>query len=319
MIRRFLGAILLLAATSFSIAQDFPSKAIRLVSPFPPGGGTDLIARTIASKLSETKSWSVIVDNRAGANGLIGLTEVSRTKPTGYDLVVGQTDNLILGPVLQKVSFDPVNGFTPIGYIGGSPVVFLVAANGKYQSFPDVVAAAKANPGAITLGTSGSGSAAHITGELMRKRAGIQLQHVPYKGSAPALTDLLGGQIDVAGSSIASASAMIRGGKLKAIAVSGAARSPSLPDVPTLAELGVKNVVVDIWYGLFGPADLPSEIVKQLNVEVNTIVQRTDVKKILSEQGLEPKQGTDDDFSRFVRREYSTWKGIIAETGMKLD
>jgi tripartite-type tricarboxylate transporter receptor subunit TctC len=319
MIRRALVAALLLAASSLALAQSFPSKPIRLVSPFPPGGGTDLIARTVASKLSETKKWSVIVDNRAGANGLIGLTEVSRAKATGYDLVIGQTDNLILGPVLQKVAFDPVESFTPIGYIGGSPVVFLVAANGKYQTFADVASAAKAAPGTITLGTSGSGSAAHITGELMHKRAGIQLQHVPYKGSAAALTDLLGGQINVAGSSIASASAMVRGGKLKAIAVSGATRSSSLPDVPTLAELGVKNVNVEIWYGLFGPADLPGDVLKQLNSEVNTILRRPDVQTILNDQGLEAKPGTADNFSRFVRSEYSAWKGIIAETGVKLD
>lgn len=319
MIRRAFGAAMLLAMTCVAFAQDYPSKPVRIVSPFPPGGGTDLIARTVASKLSETKSWSVIVDNRAGANGLIGLTEVSRAKPTGYDLVVGQTDNLILGSVLQKVAFNPIEGFTPIGYIGGSPVVFLVAANGKFQSFIDVVAAAKAHPDTVTLGSSGSGSAAHITGELMRKRAGIQLQHVPYKGSAPALADLMGGQIDVAGSSIASASAMVRGGKLKAIAVSGVARSPSLPDVPTLGELGLKNVSVEIWYGLFGPADLPAEIVKRLNGEVNTIVQRPDVRKILSEQGLEPKPGTANDFSRFVRSDFSSWRSIIAETGVKLD
>lgn len=310
---------LLCAASSLSFAQNYPTMPIRLVSPFPPGGGTDLIARTIAAKLVETKHWTVLVDNRAGANGTIGVAEVSRANPAGYDLVIGQKDNLILAPLLQKVPFDTVKDFRPIAYIGGSPVVFLSAASGKYQKFDDVIAAIKANPNSLTMGTSGSGSSAHITTEVMRKRANLSFQHVPYKGSTQALTDLLGGQIDVVGSSIASANALIQAGKIRPLAVSGATRSPSLPDVPTLAELGVRNVEMDIWYGLFGPAGLRPEIARQLNTEVNLIIQRPDVAKILREQGLQPMPRSPEDFARLVQTDYTTWKGVLAETGVKLD
>lgn len=316
MIRRILGGIGLALITFSVLAQPYPDKAIRLVSPFPPGGGTDLLARTVAAKLSAQAKWSVIVENKAGAGGILGLAEISRARKEGYELVVGQKDNLILAPWLTHVTYDSVKDFTPIALLATSPVVLLSASNSSFQTFQDVVTAAKNKPDAVTFGTSGSGSVSHIISELLRLRAGIAMQHVPYKGSSPALTDLLGGHVDVVGASIASASALIAAGKVRALAVTSASRSPSLPDVPTLTELGVKGVEVSVWYGLLGPSGLPPERTALINKEVNEVLKREDVQTVFKDQGLQTQIITPDAFAQLIASEYSEWKTIIAETGV---
>ncbi|NMM78891.1 tripartite tricarboxylate transporter substrate binding protein [Acidovorax sp. SRB_24] len=300
-------------------SAPYPNKPVRLVTPFPPGGGTDFIARTLSAKLTETKQWVVTVDNRAGASGTIGIGELARLQPTGYDLAVGQRDNLILAPWLQKVNFDTVKSFQPVAYLASTPMLIVASANGKYQSFADVAAAARANPGKITLASTGTGSATHIASELLRTRANIHFQHIPYKGSTPALTDLIGGQVDVAGSSIASAQALIKGGKLKPLAVMSKTRSASLPDVPTLDELGIKNMEFGSWFGVFAPAGLSPEITRQLHAEIQRVTQRPDVVKVLNEQGLEPGVKSVEEFTKFVADDVANIKTIIAETGVKAD
>jgi tripartite-type tricarboxylate transporter receptor subunit TctC len=319
MIRQALGALALVMTAVVANAQVYPDKPIRIVSPFPPGGGTDLLARTVGAKLHEINKWTVVVENKPGANGTMGLSEVARARPTGYELVLGQKDNLVLAPWLFKVSFDSVKDFTPIAMIGTTPVVILAAANSRYRSFADVVAAAKAAPNALSFATSGNGSVSHIASELLRSRANVHLQHVPYKGSGPALADLVGGHVDVAGSSIASAIPLIKGGKARALAVTGLSRNPSLPDVPSLAEFGITNVEVSSWWGLLGPANLPKDIVRRLNEDVNKLLVRADVLNTLKDNGIEAKQTTPEQFANILKTDYHDWEKVIAEIGIKLD
>jgi len=319
MLTRLLGSLLLACAACTAAAQGYPDKPIRVISPFTPGGGTDYIARLLATKLGEVSKWQAVVENRPGANGTLGLVDAAHAKPGGYDLVVGQKDNLIISPLLTPVSFDPVKSFTPIGMMGTTPIVILAAANSRYKTFDDVVKAARATPGKLTFGTSGTGSVSHITSELLRQQAGVNLLHVPYKGSTPALTDLMGGHVDLVGSSIASAMPFLQGGQMRALAVSTARRSPTLPDVPTIAELGFPNFDVTAWWGLLGPAGMPRDIVAKLNTELNRILARDDVRASLLEQGVAAAPGTPQAFGDFVKQDYANWKDIIASTGVRLN
>lgn len=320
MLTRFLCGLIVACATCTVTAQGtYPDKPIRVISPFTPGGGTDYVARLLATKFGEVSKWQAVVENRPGANGTLGLIDAAHARPDGYDLVVGQKDNLIISPLLMTVAFDPVKDFTPIGMVGTTPIVILAAANSRYKTFADVAAAAKAAPGKLTFGTSGTGSVSHITSELLRQQAGIDLLHVPYKGSTPALTDLMGGHVELVGSSIASAMPFLQGGQMRALAVSTARRSPTLPDVPTIAELGYPNFDVTAWWGLLGPAGMPANVVSRLNTELNRILARDEVRAALREQGVAAEPGTPKAFGDFVKQDYANWKGIIASTGVRIN
>ena len=319
MFHRFLSALILACVSCAAAAQGYPAKAIHVVSPFTPGGGTDYIARLFATKLAETTKWQVLVDNKAGANGTLGLIDTAHANPAGYDIVVGQKDNLIISPLLTPVSFDPVKDFTPIGMMGPTPIVILASVDSPYKTFADVIKAAKETPGKLTFGTSGTGSVSHITSELLRQQAGISLLHVPYKGSTPALTDLMGGHVALVGSSIASAMPFLQAGKMRALAVSTAKRSPTLPDVPTIAELGFPSFDVTAWWGLLGPAGMPPDVVAKLNAELNKILARDDVRAALREQGIAPEAGTPAAFGDFVKKDFTSWKEIIVSTGVRLN
>jgi tripartite-type tricarboxylate transporter receptor subunit TctC len=293
-----------LAGLSPASAQTFPSRPIRVISPFPPG-------------LADLNKWQVYVDNRPGAGGTIGLADARKSEPTGYDLVVGQMDNLVIAPGLSRVNFDTIKDFAPIGLIGTSPIVLVASKTSRLSSFDDAVREVKAEPGRVTLGSAGQGTLAHLLIELMRVRTGIQFRHVPYRGSTPAMQDILGGHLDIAGVSIASALPLIRSGDVRALAVSGAARSATLPDVPTLGQLGLSGVEVSTWYGLLGPAGVPEDILAVLNAQVNRIVQRPDVAATLAEQGLEPAPMSPAQFAAFIREDYAKWQATMAELGFK--
>jgi tripartite-type tricarboxylate transporter receptor subunit TctC len=321
--RRALGGLVLAglataAAGRAARAQAWPSRPIRMISPFPPGGGTDLLARALCARLAELNGWSVVVENRAGANGTIGLAEAARANPAGYDLVLGQQDNMILSPLLIKVPFDPVRDFTPIAFAGTTPLLILASAASPYRSFADLATAAKAAKGTLTFGSSGSGSNSHIVAELLARRAGVPMQHVPYRGSNPALTDLVGGHVTAVGSSIASAMGSIQSGTARPLAVTGLKRSPSLPEVPTLVELGM-DVRVTSWWGVLGPAGVPELVVTRLNSDINGMLGRPDLIKVLNDQGIEPMTMSPGEFGTVLRQEFATWKDIIAEIGLRLD
>lgn len=309
-----------LGAPAVQAQGAYPSKPIRMIVPFPPGGGTDILARLVSSKLTEVNKWTVVADNKPGAGGTIGITEAVKAAPTGYDLVMGQKDNLVIGPWLYKnLPWDPTKDLTAVAHVAYTPVVIATSASSRFKTLADVVAAAKAAPGTITYGSPGNGTSIHLAGDLFEKAAGIKLSHVPYKGSNPALMDALAGNVDLLVSSLPSAMGQIKAGKLHPLAVTSAKRSSSLPDVPTVAESGFKGFDVSTWYGVFAPAGTPAAVVKTLNAEVNKLLATADVKAAINAQGAEPQAMTPEQFSTLLKTEYQQWKGIVEASGAKIE
>ena len=323
--RRSLLSVALVAsavAAPFSVLAQaaFPTKPIRLIVPFPPGGGTDILSRLVAQKLTESTKWTVVPDNRAGAGGTIGLTEASKAAPTGYDLVMGQKDNMVVGPWLYKnLPWDPTKDFSAIAHIAYTPVIIATGVNSRFKTLADVVAAAKAAPDTITYGSPGNGTTIHLAGDLFEKAAGIKIRHVPYKGSNPAMMDALAGNIDLLVSSVPSAMSQIKAGKLRPLAVTSAKRSSSLPDVPTVAEQGFKDFDVSTWYGVFAPAGTPKEIVNTVNAEINKLLATTEMKDAIHAQGAEPQAMTPDQFSAQLKADFQKWRGIVQASGVTLE
>src|SRR5213594_947003 len=265
-----------------AVAQAYPAKPIRLIVPFPPGGGTDIAARTIANKLSDNVKWTFVVENKPGAGGNLGVEQAAKSPPDGYTLVVGQTSNLAINPALYaKLPYDPQKDFSPVALIVSAPVVLVVATNSPYKSLGDLVAAAKRDPGAVTFASPGSGTVSHLTGELLQRAAGVKFTHVPYKGASQAMTDLLGGQVQSFMSSVPSALAQVRGGRLRAVVVTSAKRAAQMPEVPTIAESGYPGFDAITWYGLLAPAGTPAVIIARLNAELNRALATPDVRERL--------------------------------------
>ena len=324
--RRSLLTIACVAAgTAFTplavLAQAaYPAKPIRLIVPFPPGGGTDILSRLVAQKLTESAKWTVVADNRAGAGGTIGITEAAKAAPTGYDLVMGQKDNMVVGPWLYKnLPWDPTKDFAPIAHVAYTPVIIATSANSRFKTLADVVAAAKAAPDTITYGSPGNGTTIHLAGDLFEKAAGIKIRHVPYKGSNPAMMDALAGNVDLLVSSVPSAMGQIKSGKLRPLAVTSAKRSTSLPDVPTVAEQGFKDFDVSTWYGVFAPAGTPKEIVTAVNAEINKLLATAEMKDAIHAQGAEPQAMTPDQFGTQLKADYQKWRGIVQASGATLE
>ncbi|MCT9812125.1 tripartite tricarboxylate transporter substrate binding protein [Acidovorax sp. Be4] len=300
-------------------AADYPTKAVRMVIPFPPGGGTDILARVVANKLTEVSKWTVVPENKAGAGGTIGISDAAKSAPTGYDMVMGQKDNLVLGPYLYKnLPWDPIKDLTPVAHVAYTPIVIATSVNSPYKTMADVIAAAKANPGKVTYGSPGNGTSIHIAGVLLEKASAIQLTHVPYKGSNPALMDALAGNVDLLVSSVPSAIGQIKAGKLRALAVTSAKRSTSLPDVPTMAESGIKGFDVSTWYGLFMPAGTPPAIVNKVNAEVNRLLAMPEVKDAIQAQGAEPQAMSVANFDKMFKADFKASKQLVEESGAKI-
>jgi len=304
-----------------AFAQDsYPSKPIRLVVPFPPGGGTDMMARVVGNKLAETLKWTVIVDNRPGAGGNIGVDLVTKAPADGYTIVMGQTSNLAVNPTLySKMPYDPVKDLAPITTIADAPLVLVVAASSRYKTLADVVAAAKAKPGELTFATPGNGTVAHLTGELFQRAAGIKFQHVPYKGSSQAITDLLGGTVEVFMSSVPTAISQIKGGKMRALAVTSAKRSTSLPDVPSINETGYKGFDANTWFGLAAPAGTPAPVIGRLNTEVNRVLQMPDVREKIRAEGGDVLGSTPEAFGTLIKGDVVKWGKVVRDSGAKVD
>ncbi len=301
-------------------AGAYPSKPIRLIVPFPPGGGTDILSRLVSAKLTEVNKWTVVADNKPGAGGTIGITEAVKAAPTGYDIVMGQKDNLVIGPWLYKsLPWDPTKDLTAVAHVAWTPVVIATSATSRFKTLADVVAAAKDKPGTITYGSPGNGTSIHLAGHLFEQAAGIKLSHVPYKGSNPALMDALAGNVDLLVSSLPSAMGQIKSGKLRPLAVTSAKRSSSAPDVPTVAESGFKGFDVSTWYGLLAPAGTPAAVVQTLNTEVNKLLAQPDVQAAIQAQGAEAQAMTPAEFSTLLKTEYTQWKGIVEASGAKIE
>ena len=328
MLRKLLSFVspLVLLALALSVAQAqppvpaYPSKPIRMIVPFPPGGGTDILSRLVANKLTEVIKWTVIPDNRGGAGGTIGIAEAARAAPTGYDMVMGQKDNMVVAPWLYKnLSYDPTKDLVAVAHVAYTPVVIVTNINSRFKTLADVVAAAKAAPDKITYGSPGNGTTIHLAGEIFNTAANIKLRHIPYKGSNPAMMDVLAGNVDLMVSSLPSAIAQIKGGKLRPLAVTSIRRSTSLPDVPTVAELGYKDFDVSTWYGLFMPAGTPKDIVAKVGAEVNKLLDTPDMKAAIHAQGAEVQSMSPEQFSSLLKTDYAKWKGIVQASGATIE
>jgi tripartite-type tricarboxylate transporter receptor subunit TctC len=301
-------------------AQEWqPTKPIRMVIPSTPGGGTDFIGRILSAKLSEVPGWRVVPENRPGAAGTLGLAEVARAQPDGYELVIGQTANVALAPWLMKLSFDPVKDLTPIAFAVEAPMVLLVNTSSASKTWPELANSAKTSGKPITFATSGTGSVAHVAGVLLQDAAGIRLQHVPYKGSTPAIADLMGGHVELAGTSVASAISLVQSGKVRALAVTSQKRSQVMPNVPALAELGYPNFHQVEWYGVFAPPNLPPAIAERLNKEINKVLQQPEVRNAIVAQGQEPRAETRAAFAAMVRNDNLKAKEVVSHAGIKLE
>lgn len=315
MIRK-LAALAVLAVACTAQAQDYPSKPIRIIIPSTPGGGTDYIGRLMSTKLHELNGWTVVPENKPGAGTALGLAEAARAPAQGYDLVIGQSDNVTLIPLLMKVAYDPVQDLTPVALVATTPMVLLVSDASPYKTLPEVIEAAKKEPNQISYGTSGTGGGVHIAMEMLQHEAGFKMQHVPYKGSAPALADLMGGHLQFAGSSISSAASLIKSGKVRALAVTSPKRNAALPDVPTVAELGYKDFNVVTYYGVLAPSKTPKDIVQRLNADFNKLLAKKDVRDALAAQGLEADPVSSAQFASLIQADIGKAKQTIKSAGI---
>ena len=314
------AAIALAFLVATAAAQDYPAKPIKLIVPFPPGGGTDISARTVAGRLSEGGRLTFVVENKPGAGGNLGVEQAVKSPADGYTMVIGQTSNLAINPALYaKLPYDPLRDLSPIVLLVSAPVVLVVTANSKYKSLADLIAAAKNDPGAITYASPGNGTVSHLAGELLQRAAGVKLTHVPYKGAAQALSDTLGGQVQSFMSSVPSALAQVKGGRLRAIAVTSAKRSPELPAVPTIAESGYPGFEANTWYGLLVPAGTPAPIIALLNAEVNRVLAMPEVRARLASEGGDTLGGSPERFATFLAAEHAKWGRVVRESGAKVD
>jgi tripartite-type tricarboxylate transporter receptor subunit TctC len=310
--------VVLLQAAAW--AQAYPTRPVRLIVPFPPGGSTDIYARIISPRLGAALGQQVVVDNRAGAGGAIGAELAAAAPPDGYTIWLGQTNNLAIGPALRdRKSYDPVRDFAPITLLMKAPQVLVVNAGSPLTSAKDLIAAAKKSPGTLTYGSAGLGSSGHINGVLFNQTAGIDITHVPYKGAAPALIDLRGGRITYLATSLASAAAFIKEGKIKAIATSGATRARLLPDVPTIAESALPGFEVTSWHGMLAPARVPHQIISRLNREIVLILGKPEVQQMLLSEGGEIAPSTPQEFAAFLRSEVAKWAKVLKQAGVTLN
>jgi tripartite-type tricarboxylate transporter receptor subunit TctC len=316
-----LAATALLACTApAGHAQTYPSQPIKLLVPFPPGGGTDVNSRLLANRISTTSGWTFVVDNKPGAGGNIGLEAVAKSKPDGYTLGMGQTSNIAINPALYpRMPYDSLKDFAPIVLVASQPVVLVVRQDAPFRTLSDLVATARAKPGALSMASSGSGTVTHLAGEMFAQRAGVKFLHVPYKGASQALTDVLGGQTDFTFITAPSVLPMVRSGKVRALAVSSAKRLPALPDVPTIAESGYKGFAAGDWKALVAPAGTRAEVIERVNAEVNKALRQPELVKKLHDEGSEPLGGTPQQAAQFLKDEHARWGTIVRESGAKVD
>jgi tripartite-type tricarboxylate transporter receptor subunit TctC len=319
--RRFMqGTAMALAAGAAWAQPAWPQRPLRLIVPFPPGGGTDTTSRLIAEKLTSVSGWTVVVDNRAGAAGNIGLDAVAKSAPDGYTIGMGQASNLAINPSLYaKMPYDPLKDLAPIVEIAAQPVVLVVRQDSPLHTLADFIQAAKARPGAYSIAQAGSGTVGHLAGELLTRRAGIQALQVPYKGAGPAMTDLLGGQVGLYFGNSVSVMSQLSAGKVRALCVTSAQRLPALPAVPTVAEQGYPGFEASTWLGLVGPAGMPAEVVTRINAEVVKLLARKDVQDKLAFEGSMVVTGTPAQFGEFIRAEHAKWGALIREAQIKLE
>jgi tripartite-type tricarboxylate transporter receptor subunit TctC len=317
-----LCAAVLIFVSSFGLmpanAQAYPQRPITLVIPFAPGGSTSIVGRIIADKMAQLLGQGIVVDNRPGAGGTVGTKYVAKSEPDGYTLLLGYTGTLAIGPSLYKdAGYDPRKDFAPIGMIGNAPSAVVVHPSFPVKSIAELIAYAKANPGKVNFGSAGVGSVNHITGEYFAREAGITLVHVPYKGTGPALTDLLGGHIPMALAPIPAVHANVSAGLLRALATTGKTRNSLMPDVPTIAETGMPGFEASLYYGLVAPAGTPRPIIDKLNQELRAALASDEVKKQLVADGTEITPSTPEAYGDFIGKDEKKWSELVKASGVE--
>ncbi|HEX8884126.1 MAG TPA: tripartite tricarboxylate transporter substrate binding protein [Noviherbaspirillum sp.] len=323
--RTFLLAALATATTfsasaGFAQSGNWPGQAIRFIVPYTPGGGTDTVTRHIAEKIAGNTKWTFLVDNKPGANGNIGMDAVAKSRPDGYTIGMGQTANLAINPALiPSMPFNASKDMVPVALVAELPTVMVVRSDSPWKSLGDAVKAARAKPGKVKQALAGNGTVGHLAGEMLSRRASMQVLNIPYKGAAPAITDLIGGQTDYMFATPQSVAGMIKGGKLRALAVTSQKRLSFLPDVPTVAESGYKDFVAMDWKAIVTPAGTPADVVQRLNAEVMKALAQPALVATLEAEGSVPMHGTPEQAARFIRAEQEKWGSLIREAGIKPD
>jgi tripartite-type tricarboxylate transporter receptor subunit TctC len=313
-----LAAVAMLATPA--CGQDYPNRPITLVVPFPPGGSTTIVARIVADKMSEALGQSIIVDNRGGAGGTIGTRAVSKAAPDGYTILLGYTGTLAIGPSLYgNAGYDPRKDFAPIGRIASAPNTLVVHPSTPAHSVPELIAHAKANVGKVFYGSAGIGTVSHVCGEYFATAAGVKIAHIPYKGTGPAITDLLGGHIPMAFAPVPATHENAKAGKLRMLAVTSAVRSTLLPDVPTIAETALPGFEAVLRYGFVAPPGTPPAIIARLNAALNAALASPDVRARLAIDGAEPLPSTPEEYAADIDREETQWSKVVKESGAKAE
>jgi tripartite-type tricarboxylate transporter receptor subunit TctC len=312
--------VALAAAATSAWAQDYPNRPITLIVPFPPGGSTTIVGRIIADKMSETLGQQIIVDNRAGAGGTVGSRAAAKSSPDGYTILLGYTGTLAIGPSLYaNVGYDPRRDFAPIGRIGTAPNTLVVHPSFQVRSVAELIAYAKANPDKVNYGSAGVGTVSHVCGEYFATAAGIKLTHIPYKGTGPVITDLLGGHIPMAFAPIPATHENARNGNLRMLAVTSTVRSTLVPEVPTIAESGVTGFEAVLRYGLVAPAGTPRAIVDRLNKELKAALDSDELRRRLAIEGAEPLPSTPGEYGADIDREETQWAKVVKASGAKAE
>ena len=308
------------AFAATAAAQDFPNRPVRIVVPYPPSGNVDITARTISPAFGEALGQPIVIDNRAGAGGTIGTNSVAKSPPDGYTLVLGSSATITAGPAVYKhPPYDPFKELVAIGAIQLAPIVLTVAPKTPVSSFAEYVARAKARPGQVTIASAGSGSSNHLAIELLMRQANLQLLHVPYKGSGPALTDLIGSQVESMMDQLTASIGHIREGRIRAIAITSRKRSPDLPDVPTLDELGVKGYEASTFTGLFAPAATPAPVLETLAATLRKAMANDTVRERFRNMGVEVMDMSREQFAAYVRADYEKWRTVAREANIVIE
>jgi tripartite-type tricarboxylate transporter receptor subunit TctC len=309
-----------IAFSGSALAQSYPARQIHVIVPFPAGGPTDIVARPLAQLLGDRLQQRIVVENRAGAGGSIGALNVARATADGYTLLMATVGtHAINASLYRKLAYDPVADFTPIALVAAGPVALVAHPSVPANSIPELIALAKSKPGALNYATAGNGTPGHLTGEMFQSATGVQLKHVPYRGSAPAITDLLGGQIELSFDPLQSVLTHVQSGAIKILGVSSANRASVLPEAPTFAESGVTDFEATAWWAVFGPANLPEEIASRLNSEVDRVARSTELRSVLTPLGVQTMGGSREELARFQQQEIAKWGKAVRDSGAKID
>ena len=308
----FIAGISMFCAPTLVGAQDaWPAKTIKIIAPVQPGGGVDLVARLVADRLGKVLGQSIIVENMSGGGGIVGSQAAARAAPDGYTLMLGYVGTHGTNPALRKLPYDAIKDFTPIAMVGGTPNILVVNPAVPANNLKEFIAYAKANPNTVSYGSAGQGTLTHLAMEQLKEEAGINIAHAPYRGIGPALTDLLGAQTQAVFPGLAAALPHINAGKLRPLAITGAARHPLMPNVPTLAELGYTGFDGVQWYGIVGPAKMPPALVKRLNTEINKLIVAPELKEKLSGEALEPMPMSSAQFGEYMKNDIAKWEKLV--------